>query len=70
MKRGHSNVIVKELSLWDTPPDCAKLPLRGGATVSTCKELPPLALHKHEWEEIGRIMCWLKKPRKGATHQR
>lgn len=59
MTRGHSNVKIEYISRWDTPPDCAKLPLVGGAKVWTCKELPPLALHKGEWEAIGRYMGWL-----------
>ncbi len=60
MKRGHSNVIVERISKWDTPDDCAKLPMCGGSTVYSCKDLPPLALHKDDWEKIGEYMGWIK----------
>lgn len=59
MKRGHSNVDATHAEKWDTPPDCCKLRLTGGATASTCRELPPLALHRDDWEQIGKFMGWL-----------
>ncbi len=57
MKQGHSNIIGK-LHRWDTPPDCCKAELIGGAHVGTCKMLPPLAIHRDQWEAIGRYMGW------------
>ena len=65
MKRGHSNVYVERIERYPTSKEVAKLPLYGGATVQTCKELPPLAMDKEDWEKIGRYMGWL--PPKLAT---
>ena len=65
MKRGHSNVMIEGCQQWPGgQPECAKLPLIGGATVTTCHELPPLALHKGEWQEIGRRMGWLEETKR------
>lgn len=63
MKRGHSNVHADETQTWtnDGRPnaDVAKIPLEGGFTVYTVKELPPLALKREEWQTIGKRMGWL-----------
>jgi hypothetical protein len=64
MKRGHSNVKSEKTEPWndkDTEPGIAKIPLGGGATIQTFRELPPLALRKEEWQEIGYRMGWLRK---------
>ena len=63
MKRGHSNVHAEQTKPWHQPKPgdgqpYAKIPLVGGAQAVTTKELPPLALRKQEWEEIGRRMGW------------
>ena len=62
MKRGHSNVKVEEIVPWPNSPlgsTLAQVPLIGGASVATCREFPPLALHKCEWKEIGERMGWI-----------
>jgi hypothetical protein len=65
MKRGHSNLRAEQTEAWSNDlkipnaPDVARIPLEGGAGVYTVRELPPLALRKSEWEEIGRRMNWL-----------
>lgn len=64
MKRGHSNVSSEKTKPWvgkGIEPGIAKIPLGSGDTVQTWKELPPLALRKQEWEEIGRRMGWLNE---------
>lgn len=62
MKRGHSNVDAKRAGIWpNTYLAYAMIPLRGGASYATYKELPPLALTKPEWEEIGIRMGWIPK---------
>ena len=58
--RGHSNLYANETEPYPTNPDTASIPLIGGSRVDTCRPLPPLALRRQEWEEIGRIMGWLK----------
>jgi hypothetical protein len=65
MKRGHSNVKAALTRPWDqidpkVDPGVARIPLFGGATIESTKELPPLALDHWDWEEIGRKMGWLK----------
>lgn len=52
--RGHSNVAG------DARPDneWARIPITGGADVSTVRPLPPLYLSEQEWQVIGRIMGW------------
>jgi hypothetical protein len=69
MKRGHSNVYSDKVRPWneldaDTETGVACIPMIGGARPGTCKQLPPLALRKWEWEEIGRRMGWLPSPTK------
>jgi hypothetical protein len=59
MKRGHSNVNAAKAEPWPDNPEKARIPLQGGASVYTVRELPPLALGKSEWEEIGIRMGWL-----------
>jgi len=62
MKKGHSNVDAKRTTTWPNADHaCAAIPLCGGASYSSYKELPPLALHKDEWEEIGIRMGWMPK---------
>jgi hypothetical protein len=72
-KRGHSNVHAERTTVWATTdsrgrhisdPDMAVVPLEGGATVHSVRELPPLVLRRQEWAEIGRLMGWLKEVRK------
>lgn len=63
MKRGHSNVKVEQTTEWRTfDPECApgvaRIPISGGASVTSCREFPPLALRENEWREIGRKMGW------------
>lgn len=73
MKRGHSNVHVGKTQVWtiDGEPnaDVAKIPLEGGFTAYTVKELPPLALKREEWEEIGQRMNWSKPKRAAGKEQ-
>lgn len=67
--RGHSNLYPDETVPCDTCPEKASIPMVGGAYVWSCKPLPPLALSREEWEEIGRRMGWIgKKPRKAVSH--
>lgn len=66
MKRGHSNVNAAKTEPWPDNPEKARIPLEGGASVYTVRELPPLALGKSEWEEIGRRMGW---PSQAASRQ-
>ena len=61
--RGHSNVYADETEPYPTHPEKACVPLIGGSRVDTCRPLPPLALSREEWEEIGRRMGWLKPSR-------
>lgn len=63
MKRGHSNVEAEKTKPWsevdkDVNEGIARVPLSGGATYTNWRELPPLALRREEWEEIGRLMNW------------
>lgn len=58
--RGHSNVKAEETQPYPTMPEKASIPISGGATVYTVKELPPLALSREEWQEIGERMGWAK----------
>lgn len=57
--RGHSNAYVEETEPYPDLPQKACIPLVGGSRVDTCKPLPPLALDKEEWQEIGRRMGWI-----------
>ena len=62
-KRGHSNADVKKVRPWhevdkQVEHGIARIPIMGGASPSSCHELPPLALRREEWEEIGRQMGW------------
>ena len=61
MKRGHSNVKPEQTKQWEHAEDgIAKIPLCGGATFQTVRELPPLALRESEWLLIGEKMGWIK----------
>jgi hypothetical protein len=57
-KRGHSNVAAGEITPWPDCPDKARVPLCGGATAATVRDLPPLAIDREEWERIGQAMGW------------
>lgn len=57
--RGHSNVYASQTVLYPANPTSAMVPLVGGASVHTVRNLPPLALDREEWETIGRRMGWL-----------
>lgn len=57
--RGHSNAHVDQTEPHPTAPDKASIPIEGGATVYTVKDLPPLALSRDEWQEIGERMRWI-----------
>jgi len=43
-----------------TNPDRWSIPMQGGASVYTVKNLPDLALSKKEWLEIGERAGWTK----------
>lgn len=58
--KGHSNAHTDQTAPHPTNPDKASIPLEGGASVYTVKELPPLALSREEWQEIGERMGWTK----------
>jgi hypothetical protein len=64
-RRGHSNIRGDShggLDIWtwpDGPAGVARVGIDGGASSATCRELPPLALRREEWEAIGRKMGWL-----------
>lgn len=63
MKRGHSNIYPNQTRPFSADlPDVAKIPLCGGSSVFTVKELPPLALREEEWREIGQRMNWTVEP--------
>ena len=72
--RGHSNCYPEETVVYEwrdgkdsgVIPDVASVPLIGGSAPGSCKALPPLALTRAEWEEIGLCMGWIKRKRK--TH--
>lgn len=55
---GSSNVYADETAPYPDLPDCACIPMIGLSRVDTCKALPPLALHRDDWETIGRKMKW------------
>lgn len=60
MVRGHSNVHhLDEMKPYPTNPDRWSIPVQGGASVYTVKDLPDLALSKEEWLEIGRRAGWI-----------
>ena len=55
MTRGHSNVYnLSGMKPYETNPDSWSIPIQGGASVYTVKNLPDLALDKEEWLEIGK----------------
>jgi hypothetical protein len=61
MTRGHSNVVnLSEMEQYPTNPDVWSIPIQGGASVYTVKNLPDLALRKEEWLKIGKIAGWTK----------
>lgn len=57
-KRGHSNAHVEQAEVHGTVTDAAIIPLEGGATVYTVKELPSLVMRKSEWRTLGDRMNW------------
>ena len=60
MTRGHSNVYdLERMKPYDTNPDRWSIPIQGGASVYTVKNLPDLALSKEEWLKIGKKAGWL-----------
>lgn len=60
MTRGHSNVYdLENMHPYNTNPDRQSIPIQGGASVYTVKNLPDLALSKEEWLEIGKRAGWL-----------
>lgn len=58
MPRGHSNVKLELVKPWPGDEEKAQVPLIGGATVNTTRDLPALALSRDEWEAIGKAMGW------------
>jgi len=61
MKRGHSNVHAERTEPWPGNEERDRVPIEGGADVTTVKELPPLALSHPEWLTIGEAMGWTTK---------
>ena len=60
MVRGHSNVYnLEDMHPYPTNPDRWSIPIQGGASVTTVKDLPNLALSKDEWLEIGKKAGWI-----------
>lgn len=59
--RGHSNVDDWDGVYIDDPElGKVKIPISGGASVYTVKDLPPLYLSREEWEKIGKKAGWVK----------
>lgn len=58
--RGHSNAYVNQTEPHPHVPDKAMIPIAGGSRVDTVRDLPPLALSREEWQEIGERMGWAK----------
>jgi len=55
MTRGHSNVHnLENMEPYPTNPDRWSIPIQGGISVYSVKDLPDLALSKAEWLEIGK----------------
>lgn len=60
MARGHSNLTrLDGIKPYPTNPVRMMIPIAGGSTLDNIKELPPLALSKAEWLEIGKRAGWL-----------
>jgi len=51
---------ISKLKPLSTNPDRVMIPIQGGASVSSVKELPPLALSKAEWLDIGKRAGWVE----------
>ena len=65
MARGHSNVTrLYDAKPLPTNPERFMIPIIGGAQVYSVKELPPLALSKEEWLEIGKRAGWIPERKK------
>lgn len=64
MKKGHSNAHADKTAPYPTNETKACIPIEGGASPYTVKELPPLALDREEWETIGARMGWFTPPGK------
>lgn len=61
MVSGHSNVHrLDETAPLITNPERAMVPIVGGESLDSVRELPPLALDRLEWEEIGARMGWVQ----------
>ena len=54
---------LEEIKPYPTNPLRVIIPIEGGASVYTVKDLPPLALSKEEWLTIGRKTGWIKDTR-------
>lgn len=68
--RGHSNVHAEQAQPHPRlGTDKAMIPISGGASFNTVRPLPPLALSREEWQEIGERMGWAKY-RLNADRQR
>lgn len=66
--RGHSNAYVDRTKPHPNVPDKAMIPIVGGAQVHTVRDLPPLALSREEWKEIGERMKWTYISSDNACH--
>jgi hypothetical protein len=61
-KKGHSNVREADTEPYSEGlPHVASIPLIGGASPDTTRELPPLALRIGEWKTIGLKMGWFEQ---------
>lgn len=58
--KGHSNARTDETEPWSGDTEKAMIPISGGQTVASWRPLPPLALTKEGWQEIGERMGWAK----------
>ena len=68
MARGHSNVHnLFEMEPYPSNPDRWSIPISGGATVFSVKDLPNLALSKEEWLEIGKRAGWTETTKPNKT---
>lgn len=60
MSKGHSNVYnLENIKPYLTNPEKMCIPICGGASVTTVKNLPDLALSKEEWRKIGQKAGWI-----------
>ncbi|MFA5307433.1 MAG: hypothetical protein WC365_08350 [Candidatus Babeliales bacterium] len=62
MTKGHSNVCnLETMHPYPTNPNRWCIPIEGGSSVYTVKNLPDLALSKNEWFEIGKKAGWISQ---------